>query len=123
MFSPTGVFLKAILNPEHWLAFGAKDEMPVLFSGSNVFMSTHPVQTPVRLADAGQLRLSGLLWPEARKRITGSAYATTEKLGHGQIVLFAADPTYRAWLTGSERLFLNAVLLGPGMGTSPPIPW
>ena len=77
----------------------------------------------MRLAGADGLRLSGLLWPEARERLAGSAYATVERLGHGQIIMFACDPTYRAWLAGSQRLFLNAVILGPGMGTSPPVPW
>ena len=123
MFSPTGVFVATDIDPEHWLAFGCGQKMPLLFAGRNAFMSKYPIAAPVRLADADSLRLSGLLWPEAKERLAGTAYATVERLGHGQIILFACDPTYRAWLAGSQRLFLNAVILGPGMGTSPPVPW
>ena len=94
-----------------------------MFAGSYAFMSKHPVRTVVRLADEEDLRLSGLLWPEARERLALTAYATVESVGRGQIILFATDPTQRMWLPGMQRLFLNAVLLGPGMGTSRPLPW
>ena len=123
IFSPTGTFLTGMVNTEHWLGFGLQEKLPVMFRGSNAFMSKHPVRTPVRLADAEGLRLSGLLWPEARQRIVETAYATVESVGRGQIILFATDPTYRMWLPGVQRLFLNAVLLGPGMGASQPLPW
>ncbi|MHC4329103.1 MAG: M14 family metallopeptidase [Planctomycetota bacterium] len=123
IFSPTGTFLTGMVNTEHWLGFGLQKKLPVMFRGSNAFMSKHPVRTPVRLAAAEGLRLSGLLWPEARQRIAETAYATVESVGRGQIILFSTDPTYRMWLPGVQRLFLNAVLLGPGMGASQPLPW
>jgi len=123
IFSPHGAFLLAELNPEQWLAFGLDEKLAVFFSGRNCFMSKHPVETPVRLVVEKELRLSGLLWPEARKRIADSAYATVERLGSGQIILFAADPTYRMWLAAQQRLLKNAILLGPGLGTSQPVPW
>ena len=31
--------------------------------------------------------------------------------------MFAADPNIRAYFFGTRKLFLNAVLYGPGMGT------
>ncbi len=123
IFSPTGTFLAGMVNIEHWLGFGLQDKMPVMFRGSNAFMSKHPVATVVRLADKDQLRLSGLLWPEARQRLSNTTYATVESIGRGQIILFATDPTYRMWLPCMQRLFLNATLLGPGMGASQPTPW
>ena len=123
IFSPKGTFVTGIVDTEHWLGFGLEDKMPIMFAGNYAFMSRHPVATPVRLADKEHLRLSGLLWPEAKLRIADTAYATVESVGSGQIILFAADPTFRDWLPGAQRLLLNAVLLGPGMGTSAPVPW
>ena len=123
LFSPTGAFVKGIVDPEHWIGFGLGEKIPVLFWGDNAFMSKHPVKTAVRLAGEEELRLSGLLWPEARQRLADTAYATVESVGRGQIILFATDPTLRMWLAGAQRLFLNAVLLGPGMGASQPVPW
>jgi hypothetical protein len=123
IFSPTGTFLASTVNTEHWLGFGLSNKLPVMFWGNKAFMSKHPVKTVVRLTDKNDLRLSGLLWPEARQRLANTAYATVEPVGRGQIILFATDPTYRMWLSCMQRLFLNATLLGPGMGASQPLPW
>lgn len=123
IFSPRGTFLAGIVNTEHWLGFGLRRSTPVMFSGSSAFMSKHPTATVVRLADKDKLRLSGLLWPEAKQRLADTAFATVESMGQGQLILFANDPAYRMWLAAEQRLILNAILLGPGMGTSQPVPW
>jgi hypothetical protein len=123
LFSPKGTFLASTVNTEHWLGFGLPKRLPVMLWGNNAFMSKHPAATVVRLADRNQLRLSGLLWPEAGERMARSAYATVESVGRGQIILFAVDPTFRMWLSGTHRLFLNATMLGPGLGASQPLPW
>lgn len=122
-FSPRGILAHAEVNNKHWLAFGLSKRLPVFYSGSTAFMSKSPVQTPVRLTDAQRVRMSGLLWPEGRQRIADTAYATVERIGNGQVILFANDPFMRAYAEGTGRLMLNAVLLGPGMGTNQPVPW
>lgn len=63
------------------------------------------------------------MWPEARRHWANTAYATVESVGRGQIILFSADPFFRGYWEGTGRLLVNAVLLGPGMGTSTPVPW
>ncbi len=123
IFSPSGVFVKARIDERHWLGFGLGKFLPVMVGGSSVMMSMYPTETPVRLVDEDDLRLSGLLWPEARQRLANSSFATVERYGRGQVILFASNPTYRSWYPAMERLFLNAVFLGPGMGTSQPMPW
>ncbi|MGD9692970.1 MAG: M14 family zinc carboxypeptidase [Phycisphaerales bacterium] len=73
---------------------------------------------------AGQqlrLRLAGLLWPEASQRIANTAYVTRERVGNGQIILFASDPLFRAATLGTARIFTNAVVYGPGLGAQEPI--
>jgi hypothetical protein len=123
IFRPSGVFVKARIDERHWLGFGLGKFLPVMVGGDTVMMSMYPTETPVRLVDEDDLRLSGLLWPEARQRLANSSFATVERYGRGQVILFASNPTYRGWYPAMERLFLNAVLLGPGMGTSQPVPW
>ncbi len=123
IFSPQGAIVAGVLDPEHWLCFGLPERLPVMIAESNVYMSRHPAATPLRLAGAADLRLGGLLWPEARARFADSAWATVERVGNGQVVLFAFDPFFRGYWEGSARLLGNAVLLGPGMGAKPPIPW
>ena len=130
LFMPRGAILRADLDREHWLTSGMDDsettsygKVPVILYTSYAFMSKAPVQTPARLADIKKLRLSGLLWPEACKRWAKTAYLTRESIGKGQIILFADKPNFRGYFHGSERLLLNALLLGPGLGASHPTPW
>jgi len=120
-FSPPGVLLRAHVDGEHWLTVGCGAQMPVFFAGSYVFLSREPVRTPLRFAGAAELRLAGLLWPEARERIADSAAVAIERRGYGQVVLFAAPPVFRGFFKGTARTFANAVVYGPGMGTDPPL--
>jgi hypothetical protein len=123
VFMPRGAILRANLDEEHWLSSGIEDKVPVILYTDLAFMSKSPVQTVARLADVDSLRLSGLLWPEARERWAKTAYLTREGLGKGQVILFAFQPNFRGYFFGSERLLINALLLGPGLGTSKPAPW
>ncbi len=119
MFSPEGAYLRGELDANAWLTYGCDAELPVHVSGSNAFLASHPIGVPVRLAAAERVRIAGLLWPEARERLADSAWATVERSGKGQIVLFAANPLLRGWHLGTQRLFANAVVYGPGLGADP----
>jgi hypothetical protein len=119
-FRPRGTFLRAQVDTEDWLAFGMRENLPVLTMSRYAFLATDPVQTTARYAtDPNDLRLSGLLWPEARERWAGTVVATHESLGLGQIVLFSVTPHFRAYNWGTRAMFANAVLYGPGMGARP----
>ncbi len=65
-----------------------------------------------------RLRMSGLLWPEAADRLAHSAYLTRERIGNGQVILFASSPTFRAGALGTTRIMANALVYGPGMGAN-----
>ncbi len=123
LFKPQGAILRVDLDEEHWLSAGVGSRVPVILYTSYAYMAKEPVQTVGRLADGSHLRLSGLLWPEARERWAKTAYLTREGLGNGQVILFAGEPNFRSYFYGSGRLLLNALLLGPGAGTCQPIPW
>lgn len=123
MFGPRGVILQTDLDDEFWPSFGEGKNVPALISGSTVLLSRDPVRTAGRLAETSKIRLSGLLWPEARERFARSAYMTREGKGRGQLILFAGEPNFRASFEGTERLLINSILLGPGFGSSQPIDW
>jgi hypothetical protein len=122
-FMPQGVLLRVELDEEFWLGFGLGDEATVWFGSDDSMIAAPPVRTAARFADIDRLHLGGLLWPEAAARLAHTAYATREGLGRGQVILFADHPVYRRWMTESERMFVNAVLLGPGLGTRWSAPW
>lgn len=114
-FHPGGVIMQADVDTEHWLAFGLGKTLPVFVWSNDAWLAKAPVRTVARLTpDESRLRMSGLLWPEARTRWAGTAYTTCERKGQGQIVLFATDPTFRAYSYGSRQMLLNALYYGPG---------
>ena len=90
---------------------------PAIFAGSTVLLSEGSV--PARFAASERVRLGGLLWPEARRRVADSAWLTRASAGRGQVVLFASSPVYRGGWRRAARLLGNAVLIGPGAGADP----
>lgn len=123
-FAPRGVLLRALVDSEDWLTFGVDSaEMPVLVMGAHVLLARPPVRVPALLAPAERLRLSGLLWPEARSRLALSAYATVERAGAGQVILFASPPSFRGSTPATARLLANALVYGPSLGASRPLDW
>jgi hypothetical protein len=118
-FAPSGAVLRARTDPDAWITAGAASEVPVFYSGSQVLLAKPPVRTAVRLAPADQLRLSGLVWPEARDRLSRAAWLTVERVGRGQVILFATQPNFRSFWQGGARFLANAVVLGPGLGADP----
>ena len=151
IFMPQGAILAGRVDSKSWLTFGAEEMIPVLAGDYPVLMATESVEAPVRFgmvtpstsSDAAEsaegngeartgwatlpeghelrLRMSGLLWPEAAQRLAHSAYLTREGLGNGQVILFAAPPTFRATTMGTMRLLTNAMIYGPGLGAMPAI--
>ncbi len=120
--APRGTIVAVDLDTEHWLAYGCPSTIPALLIGDRAFL-TRTVRVPARLAPEERLRLSGLLWEEARARWAETAYATRDGLGSGQTILFTSIPNFRGYYHGAERLLLNALLLGPGMGSARTVDW
>ncbi len=61
----------------------------------------------------GSIKLSGHAWDETLERLSGSVFAYEERVGRGRVIAFAEDLNFRAYWRGANRLFLNAVVLGP----------
>ncbi|MCP5522452.1 MAG: peptidase [Verrucomicrobiales bacterium] len=91
------------------------DEVSKSGPKSRVGWAALPPDTTLRL------RLSGLLWPEAAHRIANAAWCTRERYGRGQIILFATSPTFRGTSQATARIYLNAIVYGPGWGAAQPV--
>jgi hypothetical protein len=120
---PRGAIVQVDLDDEHWLTIGCKKTVPAMFNTNYAYLAAGGIQVPGRLAGAEDVRLSGLMWPEAKDRWGKTAYLTREGKGKGQIITFATQPNFRGYFRGAERLLLNAMILGPGFGTRTSIEW
>jgi hypothetical protein len=140
LFMPSGAFVAGRIDDKHWLTFGTIDTLPLLYSNFPILMAGSGSKAVIRVGelinDANQdiyktinwsdipagndlnIRMSGLVWPEASTRIANSAYLTQERYGKGQIILFSGEPNFRGSSLGTNRLWLNSVVYGSGLGTS-----
>ncbi|WP_334064915.1 M14 family metallopeptidase [Alteromonas genovensis] len=144
-FMPSGAMVAGRTDQQHWLTAGTPEVLPLLYSNQPLFMSADNSEAVVRAgvfspspnkkkgdseskknADrwftlpqdkALKVRMSGLLWPEAQQRIANTAYLTRERSGKGQIILFSGQPNFRGAALGTNRLLLNAIVYGPGLGS------
>lgn len=150
LFMPAGAMVSGDVDTQHWLTFGTPKTLPLLYGRQPVLIVPENAEAVVTVGvysdkakakksskdddDAKALgwyslpsdkdlnvRMSGLLWPEAAQRIANSAYLTRERVGAGQIIMFSGEPIFRGATLGTNRLLLNAVVYGPGMGTRPNI--
>lgn len=115
-YLPSGAYLRAELKPSHWLRYGVPSDVPVLFRETDALIADATLEVVGRFAAPKDLALSGLIWPEAVGYIAGTAYVVRERRAKGQMILFAADPVFRGYSLGTQRLLLNAVVFGTALG-------
>lgn len=114
-YDPRGAYLKADVDAEHWLGLSVSATLPVLAHSGVVFEAEESAVSVARFASADQLKIAGLLWPEAAARIADTPCVIQQKTGLGQLILFAHDPAFRGYSLGTARLLANALLFGPAM--------
>lgn len=119
---PHGAIVAVDVNTDHWLGYGCNPVVPAILN-SPLALVTENVEVPARLAPANRLRLSGLMWEEARARWGETVYAARDGYGDGQAIVFTAIPNFRGYYHGAERMLLNALFLGPGFGTAARVNW
>ncbi|MCP4205413.1 MAG: hypothetical protein GY769_26175 [bacterium] len=113
-----GALVRVDLDGESWLAAGYDSYLPALVASDRVLLAPEgPPDAKQRVvgryAEGEALRLSGHLWPENEERLAGAVFAYEERVGRGRVIAFAEDLNFRAYWRGANRLFLNAVVLGP----------
>ncbi len=116
--SVPGAFARAVFDTNAWLASGYGEDMPMLVNSDRLWLAPEGPSNPrqrivARYAPRDSLRVSGHMWEENLARLPDSVAVYEERIGRGRVILFAEDPNFRGYFRGADRLFLNAVLLGP----------
>ncbi len=108
-----GTMLKVKLDNSHPLGFGYDSIIAVLKTTQTIFELSEKgynagiyTKTP---------RLSGYLSKEKNKLIEDTPFLVHERLGAGNIILFADDPNFRLFWDNLNKVFLNSVLLMPSI--------
>lgn len=113
----SGALLRADVDAEHWLSAGVASELPVLAVGSDIYapLRRDLGTTVARFAEADRLRLSGVIWEDARRQFAYKPFVVVQPRGAGFVVAFTQDPNVRGYLDGLAPLFANAVFRAPAM--------
>jgi hypothetical protein len=113
-----GAFFRGELERAYWLSSGVPDgALPWQVRSSRLYLPPEGPPSSARrvvgtLAEE-DARVSGHAWPETLDRIGGAVFAYEERIGQGRVVALAEDVNFRSYSRGAQRLFLNAVVLGP----------
>jgi hypothetical protein len=110
-----GAIFRATLDRTHWLTAGyERDQLPVFLETSRFLKPSEKGANPVVFTGT-DLALAGFTWPNnTEKLLRNSAWAATETVGSGSVVVFAENPVYRGFWRGPAKLLTNAVLFAPG---------
>jgi hypothetical protein len=122
-FSPQGALLRIDLAKDDWMTWGLPKDLSAWVGADDALMARAPASVVASFPGVDTIHRAGLLWPEAAARLARTAYSVREGLGRGQVILFLDHPVFRGWTLATRRLFLNAVLYGPGLGAKAPAPW
>ena len=105
------------LNQNSFLSFGCTPTVAAQVRSSTIYV---PFKDDERknvgiFANKDELKLSGYIWPETEGYLPGNVFMFNEPFGRGKLIMFTEDPNFRASYDGLNKLFLNAILLGPSM--------
>lgn len=112
-----GAIVRVNLNPRSFLSYGCTEAVAVLVRSNQIYLPFEDDQEKnIGLyAPLDKMRLSGFIWPETESALPGKGWLFLEPYGRGKLILFTEDPNFRASYDGLNKLFLNAILLGPSL--------
>ncbi len=103
-----GSLFRTQLNNDHYLAFGYPEEIAVQMQGSRLLSASKNGANVARFGEDSFLM--GHRWEGTEKALQGSVYLADVPVGRGHVILFADDPTFRAYWRGLDRIFCSALL-------------
>ncbi|MFK8055254.1 MAG: M14 family metallopeptidase [Saprospiraceae bacterium] len=105
-----GAILNVELDATHPLAYGISDKLPMFRQHTRFFK---PSETPGATVGryASDPLASGYLSRERKKQGAGQASIVESSMGRGRVILFFDNPNFRAFWRGSERVWLNGIML------------
>ena len=107
-----GVILNAQVDLTHPLGFGYEDPRVPVYKNNTVWIepSKNEYSSVVRYTD--NPLIDGFLTDKNSEKVNSTVSLLVSKIGNGRAIMFADNPNFRGSWYGTNRLFLNAILLG-----------
>ncbi len=105
-----GSLVRVLVDRSTPLASGVGGTAYSFYAYDRVLREADPARVPVRFpaADSDDWFISG--FASGAEQLGGTAAVVDEPTGTGRVVLFAADPNFRAFTDGTQKILRNAVL-------------
>ncbi|MDH3528419.1 MAG: hypothetical protein OEQ28_02535, partial [Acidobacteriota bacterium] len=104
-----GSLFKALVNNDQYLALGYRPEIAVQFRGDyHLSLSKRGANVVTYKPDG---HIMGHVWDSTMANLGGKLYMADVPVGRGHVVLFADDPTFRAYWNGLDRLFIGSMIM------------
>lgn len=107
-----GVILNAQVDLTHPLGFGYEDPTVPVYKNNTVWIepSKNEYSSVVRYTD--NPLIDGFITDKNSEKVNSTVSLLVSKIGNGRAIMFADNPNFRGSWYGTNRLFLNAILLG-----------
>lgn len=126
-----GALLAATIDTTHPLAAGLDERIGFhVFSGSPLPVASDGyvlarfgefTRTPDLESQTLAPRIAGSISPSNLQRLSGQSAVTHHRVGRGNVICFASDPTNRGMNHAGMRVLLNAIHLGPSISGAQPL--
>lgn len=107
-----GSYYKTNIDLTHPIGFGYTSPELTVYRNHNIFLN--PGKNPfgkVAIYDSNPL-ISGYVHKENLKQISNSASILTHAQGRGRVILFVDDMSFRGFMFGTNKAFVNALFFG-----------
>lgn len=113
-----GAILRAELDLTHPLAYGYRRPVVPMFVAGDVFVQPPANAYATPAVYVAQPLLAGYLHRQHHALVSGAAAMVVQASGSGRVIGFCANPSFRGFWYGTDRLLANAVFLGNIIRTS-----
>ena len=110
-----GTIFRVEVAADSPLTTGVGDTDWVMFDNDSVMTASDPahVVASYPAADSPDWFVSG--YQEGEEELGGTAAEVSEPVGTGDVTVFASDPNFRAWTSGTAKLLYNAIMDSRGV--------
>ena len=107
-----GIILNAQIDMSHPLGFGYEDPIVPVYKNNTVWLKPSKNEYSSVVRYTPNPLIDGFITENNAKKIDKTVSLLVSKIGSGRAILFSNNPNFRGSWYGTNRLFLNAILLG-----------
>ena len=107
-----GIILNTQIDMSHPLSFGYEDPIVPVYKNNTVWIKPSKNEYSSVVRYTSNPLIDGFITKNNSEKIDNTVSLVVSKVGSGRAILFSNNPNFRGSWYGTNRLFLNAILLG-----------